>query len=192
MVLAKALSGGLVPISSYTTRPDIWKRAYGAIDKHEIHCTTYRGGPLACAAALTTLHVIERDDLAAKAKANGLYLGEQLRRVTKGHDLIREVRGRGLLWGIELQTATHGITAAFVAQWLVVGLLERGIVTQVGALAPNVVRIEPPLIVEREHIDTMIEALRDTLENHSTSTLMSMAKATKRLVVNRARSWIDR
>lgn len=189
MVLAKALSGGLVPISSYTTRPKVWQRAYGDIEKHEIHCTTFRGGPLACAAALTTLDVIEREGLAEAAAEQGRYLGEQLRQVTAGHSLVREVRGSGLLWGLELRTPKHGLTASFVAQWLVVGLLERGVITQVGSLAPNVVRFEPPLIVEREHIDQTIEALRETLSEHSTSTLFSMAKATKRLVLNQARAW---
>lgn len=185
MVLAKALSGGLVPISAYTTRPEVWERAYGTLANHELHCTTYRGGPLACAAALTTLDVIEREGLPARAAELGRYLGERLRGVAGSHRLVREVRGRGLLWGIELQTAKHGITADFVAQWLVVGLLERGIVTQVGSLAPNVVRIEPPLIAEREHIDAMIDALGDTLENHSTGKLPSLAKATGRLLGNK-------
>ena len=181
LVLAKALSGGLVPISAYVTRRDLWKKAYGTLATCELHCTTYRGGPLACAAALSTIESIEALDLVKHAARVGDRIGTKLRAAVAGHALIRDVRGRGLLWGLELN-ANDGVAAALIAQWLVVGLLERGIVTQVTTLAPTVVRVEPPLIVEEAHVDRFADALRDTLASHSTSKLASLVAVGKHLV----------
>jgi putrescine aminotransferase len=53
VLVAKALSGGLAPISAYLTRRDLWKRAYGTLDRYDLHCTTFSGGPIGCAAAVT-------------------------------------------------------------------------------------------------------------------------------------------
>jgi putrescine aminotransferase len=185
LVLAKALSGGLVPISAYLTRPELWRKAYGTLAACELHCTTYRGGPLACAAALATLEVIDAAGLVAHAAQLGETLGARLRAVTAGHPLIREVRGRGLLWGIELATSKDGVAAALIAQWLVVGLLERGIVTQVTTLSPSIVRIEPPLTVELAHVERCVEALRDVLASHATGTLASLVGIGKHLLKQR-------
>jgi putrescine aminotransferase len=185
LVLAKALSGGLVPISAYITRPDLWRKAYGTLATCELHCTTYRGGPLACAAALATLEVIEATGLVARAAELGERIGSRLRAQTAGHPLIRDVRGRGLLWGIELATSKDGVAAALIAQWLVVGLLERGIVTQVTTLSPSVVRIEPPLIALEAHVDRCAEALGDVMASHATSSLASLIGVGKHLLKQR-------
>jgi putrescine aminotransferase len=185
LVLAKALSGGLVPISAYVTRRDHWRRAYGTFARCELHCTTFRGGPLACAAALATLDVLTADGLVARAAELGAHLERRLRSATAGHPLVREVRGRGLLWGIELATAPGGVAAAITAQWLVVGLLERGVVTQAGTLAPSVVRVEPPLTITRTQIDRFGDALADTLAHHATGKLAALVGAGRRLVEGR-------
>jgi putrescine aminotransferase len=185
LVLAKALSGGLVPISAYVTRPDLWRKAYGSLATCELHCTTYRGGPLACAAALATIEVIEATGLVGHAGKIGELIGSRLRAVTAGHPLIRDVRGRGLLWGIELAASKDGVAAALIAQWLVVGLLERGIVTQVTTLSPTVIRVEPPLIVEPAHVENFVEALRDLLATHATGTIASLVGVGKHLIKQR-------
>ena len=189
MVLAKALSGGLVPISAYVTRPDLWRKAYGTLASCELHCTTYRGGPLACAAALATIEVIDALGLPARAETLGTRLGEQLRAATAGHPLVREVRGRGLLWGIELATSKDGVAAALIAQWLVVHLLEKGIVTQVTTLQQNVIRVEPPLTVEQAHLDRFAAALRDVLATHATGAMASLVGVGKQLIKQRLDAW---
>ena len=189
MVLAKALSGGLVPISAYLTRPDLWRKAYGTLQQCELHCTTYRGGPLACAAALATIEVIEAQGLPARAAALSDRIGEQLRVATAGHPLVREVRGRGLLWGIELATSKDGVAAQLIAQWVCVGLLERGIVTQVATLSPNVIRVEPPLTVEAAHIDRFAKALGEVLATHASGTIASLVGIGKQLVKQRLDAW---
>jgi 4-aminobutyrate aminotransferase-like enzyme len=174
-----------VPISAYVTRPDLWRKAYGTLASCDLHCTTYRGGPLACAAALATLEVIEATGLVARAAELGEQIGARLGAVTAGHPLIRQVRGRGLLWGIELATSKDGVAAALIAQWLVVGLLERGIVTQVTTLSPSVVRVEPPLTVEPAHIERFAAALGDVLASHSTGSLASLVGVGKHILKQR-------
>src|ERR671934_2983602 len=160
LLLAKGLSGGLAPIAAMITRPRLWERAYGTLQRYDLHCTTFGGGPVACAAALATLEVIERDRLVQAAAAAGEYLEARLRAATAGHRLVREVRGRGLLWGIELDAPAGGIGADLAGQWVVTELLERGMLTQVCADATGVVRVQPPLTVTREAIDLFAEALR--------------------------------
>lgn len=192
VVLAKALSGGLVPISAYVTRPDLWRKAYGTLATCELHCTTYRGGPLACAAALATIEAIEVGGLVAHVDRLGQSLGDKLRTATAGHPLVRDVRGRGLLWGIELATSRDSVAAELIAQWLVVGLLERGIVTQVTTLSPSVVRIEPSLVIEEPHLDQLAAAITDVLATHATGALASLFGAGKRLLQQRIDAMLGR
>ncbi|HTM20834.1 MAG TPA: aspartate aminotransferase family protein [Kofleriaceae bacterium] len=184
LLVAKALSGGLAPISAYLTRRDLWKRAYGTLDRYDLHCTTFSGGPIGCAAALATLEVIERDRLVARAAEMGSYLGESLRAATAGHGLVREVRGRGQLWGIELG-GVGGPPGDLIGQWLVVGLLERGVLTQVCGNASRVLRAEPPLIVERDHIDRFCRALQTALAEHARSAAGSLVGAAARALRSR-------
>jgi putrescine aminotransferase len=186
LLVAKGLSGGLVPVSAFLTRRPIWERAYGTLQRYDIHSATFTGGPLACAAAIATLEVIARDRLAEHAAQVGAHLGERLREVTAGHALLREVRGKGLLWGIELRAPGGGLTAELVGQWLAVGLIERQMVTQVCTQAAEVVRAEPPLLVTREDIDRFAEALRAVLATHSTGVLSSVVGSVGRVVAHRA------
>jgi putrescine aminotransferase len=186
VVLAKGLSGGLVPVAATLTRRDLWRRAYGSLERHDIHCSTFAGGPLAAAAALATLEVIERDGLVARARDLGAVLGQRLRAVTAGHPLCAEVRGRGLLWGIELAAPGGALGAELAGQWLAVGLLERGVLTQTCGGAPGVVRAEPPLVVERAHVDRFVTALRLTLAEHAPGAVSSLARAAGRLLKNAA------
>jgi putrescine aminotransferase len=192
LVLAKGLSGGLVPASAYVTRPDLWRRAYGTLASCELHCTTYRGGPLACAAALSTIEAITSGGLVARAETLGRHLGDGLRSAVAGHAIVRDVRGRGLLWGIELAGSKDGLASALVAQWIVVGLLERGIVTQITTLAPSVIRVEPSLIVEEAHLDRFCGALRETLADHAPGKLASLLGVGRRLIEQRARAVLGR
>ncbi|MEZ4361567.1 MAG: aspartate aminotransferase family protein [Kofleriaceae bacterium] len=184
LLLAKALSGGMVPASCYLTRPELWRKAYGTLDKHELHCTTFRGGPMACAAALTTIETIVEHDLAGRARMLGDVLGQELRRVTAGSKLVKEVRGRGLLWGIEVDGFGGGVAGALAAQWLVVGLLERGFVTQVCTLAPTVIRVEPSLTIEREQLLGFCGALGEVLREHASGRLRTVAGVSRRLLGN--------
>jgi putrescine aminotransferase len=182
LVLAKGLSGGLVPVSAYLTRPEIWRRAYGSLARYDVHASTFSGGALACAAALATLEILERDRLAARADALGERLGQALRAAVGGHPMVREIRGRGLLWGVELAAPGGPLAALAVGQQVAVGLMERGFVSQVGTQAPAVIRAEPPLIVAEDDLVAFARALRAAVESRAPSVLAAVGAAAQRVV----------
>jgi putrescine aminotransferase len=185
LVVGKGLSGGLVPVSAYVTRRALWERAYGSLDRYDAHCSTFTGGSLACAAAIATLEVIERDRLPARAKELGERLGDKLRASIGQHPLVRDIRGRGLLYGVELRSPKAAVAADLIGGWAAVGMIERGVVAQVAVHAPEVIRAEPPLIVGEPEVDQFVAALTDTLATHSTGVLASALGAVKRIVSTR-------
>ena len=155
LVSAKALGGGVMPISATICRPEIL-----SIYKTEplIHSSTFGGNPLAAAAALAAIEVTLSEDLPARALEMGNYLLGQLRGIKQAYpEFIQEVRGRGLLVGLEFCDADIG--AVVVAE-----LAARGVLTAFGLNNPKVVRLEPPLIVEKTHIDQCVEALDGALK----------------------------
>ncbi len=185
IIVGKALSGGLVPVSAYLTRRALWERAYGSLDRYDAHCSTYTGGSLACAAAIATLEIIGRDRLASRAASLGQRLSERLRASVGKHALVREIRGRGLLYGIELRSPKAAVAADLIGGWATVGMMERGVVAQVAAHASEVIRAEPPLTVGEPEIDQFVAALEDTLATHSTGVFSSAFGAVRRIVKGR-------
>lgn len=152
---AKALGGGVMPIAAMVARPPIME-----IYRQEplIHSTTFGGNPLAAAAALAAIEVTLSEDLPARAQAMGQYLMQKLSGLHSAYpELIEEVRGRGLMVGLEFTDADIGGLA-------VAELATRGILTAFGLNNPKVVRLEPPLIVEERHIDQAVEALEASLD----------------------------
>jgi len=176
---AKALSGGLVPIGGYSTSPAWQKRAYGSMQDCELVANTFGGGALACNVAMKTLSLID-DAMLARVRENGEHLGKRLHALAKERPMIREARGRGLMWGVEHGAPTSGITSALTlgipnkvakelfAFWIAQRMLEKGWLTQVPAHDQNVLRVEPPLTITREEIDGFVDALSETVaENES-------------------------
>jgi putrescine aminotransferase len=151
---AKALGGGVMPIGATLCRPEILQ-----IYKTEplIHSTTFGGNPLACAAGLAAIGVTLEQDLPSRALELGQYLMGSLQQLWVAYpEFIQEVRGRGLMVGLEFSDADIG--GLVVAE-----LATRGILTAFGLNNPKVVRLEPPLIVEKAHIDECVDALSEAL-----------------------------
>lgn len=144
---AKALGGGM-PIGAV-----IAKEHVAAAFNHGEHGTTYGGNPLACAAACTTLETILDQDIAGKAKEKGAYFIHKMRGIAEDWDAIREVRGRGLMIGIELN---------FEGADVVDAMRERGVISN--CASGNVMRIVPPLIIKEEELDTIIDALTESIK----------------------------
>jgi putrescine aminotransferase len=152
LVLAKGLSGGVMPIGAYVARPAAWNAAYASAPL--AHTSTFGGSPLACAAALAALDVLRDDDLVARSRA----LGERLLAgagaiATEYPSVVRATRGLGLLVGVELQNEGYGGT-------IIPEMLKRGVTAAWTLNAQRVIRLEPPLIVTASEIDTALEALR--------------------------------
>ena len=140
---AKSLAGGL-PMGAVLIGPAVGQLPVGA------HASTFGGNPLACAAALAALQVIEEEDLPAQAAARGAYLMDKLRQIDS--PLIREVRGVGLMVGIELKQKVTPYLKA---------LQERHILALNAGM--TVIRLLPPLVITNEQIDHLVANLAEVL-----------------------------
>ncbi len=146
LCLAKSLAGG-VPMGAICLGPRVMES--GRITTG-VHGSTFGGNPLACAAALTTLDILEREALAERAAVLGVRALERLRALRT--PLIREVRGRGLLLGIELSRRVQPYLEA---------LLERGVLAL--PAGPNVIRLLPPLVITEEQLERVLDVMEDVL-----------------------------
>ncbi|MDY0091169.1 MAG: acetylornithine/succinylornithine family transaminase [Candidatus Vecturithrix sp.] len=143
--MAKGLGSGF-PIGAVAVGPRLPQFHPGD------HGSTFGGNPLACAAALATIQVIEEENLIDHSAEMGTYLLEQLRTIHS--PLIREIRGKGLMAGIELKTKAQKYLKALQTDHKIVAMV----------CGTTVLRLVPPLIIEKSHIDRTVEALRVLLE----------------------------
>ena len=177
ITVAKALSGGYVPVGAMLTTDKIFGSVYSGMDKVLVHSTTFKGGPQAMAAGLAALAVIEDEGLVENAARVGAALKTGLEGLAAKYDLIEDVRGRGLMLGIEfgrpsglrakagwsmLQKARVGL----FAQTVVVGLFQRHrILTQVSGDNMEVIKLIPPLMIGDTEVRLFLDALADVLED---------------------------
>jgi putrescine aminotransferase len=150
MTLAKGLSGGVVPIGAYVARPSVWSAAYAK--QPLLHTSTFGGNELACAAALAALDVLRDEDLVTNARERGEELLAGARATMERYPaVIADVRGAGLLVGVELRSEGYGGT-------IIPELLKRGVTAAWTLNQQRVIRLEPPLIVTAEQIATALSA----------------------------------
>lgn len=185
--LAKSLGGSIMPIGAYSTKPEIWERAYGGMDKALLHTSTFGGNTWAAAAAIEAINQIIKLDLAKEAAEKGDYLIKRLQDLKAKYSMIKDIRGVGLMVGIEfnkpaglMDKLTGGVMNKLSEEYLgslVAGELQNKyrIITAYTLNNPNVIRLEPPLIVTKEQIDYMIEALDDIFRNNKGFMGMALA-----------------
>ncbi len=178
LCLAKSLGGGIMPIGAFLTTDEIWKKAYGGMEKALLHTSTFGGNTWAAAAALAAIQVIIEENLAAAAKEKGDYFLRGLQGLKERFPLVKDVRGRGLLIGLEFNQPgglaarlSGGLTDRLAGEYtgsLVAGELlnKHGIITAYTLNNPNVIRLEPPLTVTHEQIDKVLDALENILTRH--------------------------
>jgi acetylornithine/N-succinyldiaminopimelate aminotransferase len=150
--LAKPLAGGL-PLGAVLTTEEVARVMHAGM-----HGTTFGGGPLACAVAIAVIDFTEKEKLLAHATEVGDYFQEQLRGLSRRHDAILEVRGKGLMLAAELDSAD-------LAKLTVAEMLKRRIV--INCTSDTVLRFLPPYILEREHVDTAIAALDEIFTEYA-------------------------
>lgn len=148
MTMAKALGGGF-PIGCFGARAEIMD-SFSAGD----HASTFGGNPLACTAAITVVRTMMRLKLPQRAARMGKYFKRRLEELAEKHDCVHEVRGLGLMLGMELSTKE-------AADMAVKKAMERGFL--INCTADKVLRFVPPLVVGREHIDRLVDALDEIL-----------------------------
>jgi acetylornithine aminotransferase/acetylornithine/N-succinyldiaminopimelate aminotransferase len=151
--LAKPVAGG-VPMGAMLCNEEAAKAFHPGM-----HGTTFGGNPLACAAAIAVIDTINRDGILVHVTEVGSYFIARLKELAKSHDAIREVRGLGLMIGVELNDAT---LAGDIAR----ELMERKII--INRTSDTVLRFLPPYILEKEHVDIAVDALDELLKLHAT------------------------
>jgi acetylornithine/N-succinyldiaminopimelate aminotransferase len=148
VTLAKPLAGGL-PLGAI-----LCSNKVSAIIHPGMHGTTFGGGPLACAAAVEFLNVIEKEKLLKHTQQVGEYFLEQLRKLDARHSCIADVRGVGLMVGVELDSPE-------VAKQVVKEMLARKII--INRTHETTLRFLPPFIVTRKQVDEVVKALDEVL-----------------------------
>ncbi|GHH77566.1 aspartate aminotransferase family protein [Kitasatospora indigofera] len=182
---AKALSGGYVPVGATLGKGWIFEKVYSSMDRVLVHSASFGSNAQAMAAGLATLHVMRDEKVVENARRTGDLLRERLAALTDRYELLAEVRGRGLMIGIEfgrpkslkLRTGWTALQAArkgLFAQMVVVPLLQRHrILTQVSGDHLEVIKLIPPLTITERDVDRFVDAFTDVMDDaHRGSGLM--------------------
>ncbi len=174
--VAKGLSGGFVPVGAVVTRPRIMDTVFNSLERCVVHSNTFGQNDLAMAAALASIQVLEEDKLVENAETLGHYAMTRLAEIGKSCPFVTEVRGKGLMFGIDFARPEHSLKLRLAwdmlhklnfgvfGQMIVIPLLKKHhILTQVAGYHTEFIKFLPPLIATREDIDWFLEAMRDVL-----------------------------
>jgi len=173
--LSKALSGGLVPIGAVLVSRAAFDRVFDGMERAVRHGSTFGGNDLAAAAALATLAVIDEERLIERAERMGALLLELTRPLVDRYEVVRDVRGLGLMWGIEFGPPAGAVgrrmwesverrQPGLFSQLITVPLFhEHKIFCQVAGHRMNVIKALPPLVVEESEVRRFACALEETV-----------------------------
>lgn len=173
--LSKALSGGLVPVGAVLVSRAAFQRVFDRMERAVRHGSTFGGNDLAAAAGLATLEVLDDERLIERAARLGELLLELTRPLVERHEIVRDVRGLGLMWAIEFGPPAGGGTRwlweaverrqpGLFSQLIAGPLFHRHrILCQVAGHRLNVIKALPPLVIEEEEIRRFAAALTETV-----------------------------
>jgi ornithine--oxo-acid transaminase len=175
VTISKALSGGYVPIGALLASRAVFDATFDSMERSVVHGSTFGGGDLAAAAAVATLAVIEQDGLVERAARLGDLLLQLTRPLTDRFEIVRDVRGLGLMWAIELGPPSGRAARrlwerierrqpGLFAQLVTVPLFrDHRILTQVAGHHMNVIKALPPLVISEDELHRFAGALEDVL-----------------------------
>jgi putrescine aminotransferase len=154
MCLGKSIGGGVMPLSAFIAPPEIWEVM---IPNPIIHSTTFGGNPMACAAGIAAIQVTLEEDLPGQAAAKGEFLLRELAALQARYpQVLTDIRGKGLLIGLEFPTDETGFRCA-------AGLFKRGVLVAGTYSKARTIRIEPALGIPMELLNELLARLEDTL-----------------------------
>ncbi len=155
LAVAKSLGGGVMPISAFCSTEEIWQVMM--YPNPFIHTTTTGGGALACSAAIAAINVAIRDDFPKMAAEKGTYFMSKLSEFEKRYPKIYDfISGKGLLIGQHFKSPEIGYQIAS-------GLFKRGVLVAGTLTSAHTIRLEPPLVITYEQIDSVLNKLEDVL-----------------------------
>jgi ornithine--oxo-acid transaminase len=175
VLLAKALSGGHVPVGALLTRKSIFDKIFNQMDRAVVHGSTFAKNDLAMAAGIATLDVIKQEKLVERAARRGAELRLALTRMVPGYELLKEVRGKGLMIGIEfgppkslklkaswnlLETANKGLFCQLITVPL---FKDHKILTQVSGHGSHTIKLLPPLVITEEDCNWIEKSFDDVI-----------------------------
>lgn len=174
--VSKALSGGFVPVGAIVTRPGIMDSVFNSMERCVVHSNTFGQNDLAMASALATIYVIEQEKLVENAAVMGEYAMSRLREIGMGCPFVSEVRGKGLMFGIDFARPKesmklkmawdmlHKLNFGVFGQMIVIPLLQKHrILTQVAGFHTEVIKFLPPITIGKQDLDWFLSAMADVL-----------------------------
>jgi putrescine aminotransferase len=154
MAVGKAFGGGVMPVGACIGTAKVWEKY---IENPFVMTTTFGGNPLAMAAAISAMEVIHSEGLVQQSKDKGDYFIYRLKRLQAQFPLIvKEARGLGLMLGLEFHTNEYGYRFSS-------GTFKRGVLVSGTLVNARVVRIEPPLTITKQQIETVLDIMKATL-----------------------------
>jgi ornithine--oxo-acid transaminase len=180
-ILAKALSGGLIPVGAVLTTDAIYDSVYGSLRRAIVHTSTFSENGLAMRAGLATMDVLEGERLGERATAMGAELRRRLAEALADFEMVKDVRGLGMLSGIEFTAPRQlrlrapfeefrKIHAGMFGQVLVMRLFrDKNILTQICGNNFLVLKVAPPLVASEGQLDEFVAAIRSVVEAAHTS-----------------------
>jgi ornithine--oxo-acid transaminase len=176
VVMAKAMSGGLVPCGAVLMSDAVCDSVYSSLPRAFVHTSTFSENSLAMRATLATLEVLGNEELGRRSIEAGNYLQARLSEALRDFEMVKEVRGVGLLMGIEFQTprqlrlrlpyqAFAAVHPAMFGQIVVMRLFrDSGFLTQICGNNFMVLKVAPPLVVTDGQLDAFVQAARGVVE----------------------------
>ncbi len=155
LCLAKAFGGGVMPAGAVVATEDVFKSWF---PNPFMHTTTFGGNPLACAAAIATIGILIDEKLPERAAVVGEYFLNELKEAAKGHeDLVQEIRGQGLMIGIEFHKDEIGYDVSK-------GMFDHGVLVAGTLINSKTIRIEPALTISYEEVDQVVRVFKQVLD----------------------------
>lgn len=170
LVTAKALSGGYVPVGAVMSKRWIHQKVFSTLDRCVVHSTTFGQNDLAMAVGLATLHVLREEHIVENAATVGGYLQQRLAGLIEKYDMVKDVRGKGLMLAIEYGPPRnlmlkagwkmmHSVDQSLFPQAIIIPLMaDHHILTQVAGHHLDVIKLIPPLVLSQTDADEIVEA----------------------------------
>jgi putrescine aminotransferase len=154
--LAKAFGGGVMPAGAIVAREEVFKSWF---PNPFMHTTTFGGNPLACAAAIATIGILIEEKLPERAAVVGEYFLNELKKAAVGHeDKVQEIRGQGLMIGIEFHKDEIGYEVSK-------GMFDRGVLVAGTLINSKTIRVEPALTISYEEVDKVVSTFKEVLSH---------------------------
>jgi putrescine aminotransferase len=155
ITMAKALGGGVMPVGAFSANADVWGSLFGK--NPYLHSTTFGGNPLACVAAIAAIKTTIEEGLVERSRVLGERLLSGLREtMSRSNGMIKDVRGKGLLAGVEFAEDD-------IAALVITGCARRNVLVAYSLNNPKVIRVEPPLIIDESQLDRAITAVDESV-----------------------------